>query len=246
MGVLQAAAVTSWSAGSRLLLMAASPAQSLLDQASPTHDFLFRQAVAVLERDGWAREALFARQALDQLIAGSVWADEGWKNVTHMFDPDLGRGLRGWPNAVQTCESYAARAAHHFAVGDQGEACFYLGASCHMVQDLCEPHHAAARLLDGHRAFERWAQQQCHRFAVWEEGLYGVGASAADWVVSNARLAKPWLSKATAESALSDWEEAASVLLPLAQRTTAGFIRWFLEMVSGPDREPVNWANTVA
>lgn len=231
--VLQAVTSASWNAGRGLLLLAASSAQPLIDQASPTHDFLFRQAVAILERDGLDRVAALARQGLDLLIAGSTWADDGWKNVTHMFDPDLGRGLRGWPSAVEACQSYVDLAALHFRQSDLDEALFHLGAACHIVQDLSEPHHAAVRLFDGHRAFEHWARSQCHRFAAWEGGVYGLGKRAADWVVSNARVAKPWLEQATARSGIEAWEETASILLPLAQRTTAGFIQWFCETVAG-------------
>jgi len=232
-GVLQAVASASWNASRGILLLAASPAQPLIDQASPTHDFLFRQAVAILERDGYQRVAALARQGLDRLIAGSAWADEGWKNVTHMFDPDLGRGLRGWPSAVETCENYVDLAALHFWQKDMDEALFYLGAACHIVQDLSEPHHAAVRLFDGHRPFEHWARSQCPRFAAWDSGAYGQGRRAADWVVCNARVAKPWISQANNRSGFSAWEETASVLLPLAQRTTAGFVQWFCDAVLG-------------
>ncbi|MHB9144533.1 MAG: zinc dependent phospholipase C family protein [Symbiobacteriia bacterium] len=211
--------------------MAASPAQPLIDPASPTHDFLFRQAAAILEQDGHVQTAALVRSGLDLLTAGSMWADEGWKNVTHMFDPHLDRGLSGWPNAVEVCESYVDLAALQLRQEHFDQVLFYLGAASHIVQDLAEPHHAGARLLGGHRAFEHWVRSHCHRFAAWEGGAYQRSRRAADWVISNARQARPWLSQATARSGLSAWEETASVLLPLAQRTTAGFLQWFLEAV---------------
>ena len=241
-GALQAVTRASWDAGRQLLLLVASPAQPLIDQASPTHGFLFRQAAAILERDGFSPVAALMNEGMDLLIAGSTWADQGWRNGAHFFDPDLENGLRGWPHAVDACELYFGRALQCAWQGDSQKAMFYLGASCHIVQDLSEPHHAAARVLDGHRAFERWARMHYPRFAAEGNGLYGLGQRAAGWAVSNAREAKPWLSSATPWAGPLAWEEAASVLLPLAQRVTAGFLQWAYEtlfVTTGADAEKI-------
>lgn len=215
----------------RLALAAVSPVSGVWSRPSPTHDFINLQALRILEADGhWsAVKALWPY--VEQIQLGSAWADGGSRNVTHMYDPTTGRGIRGWPHAASVCGAYFESAVSAWHQGRRETALFYLGAACHLVQDLCVPHHAACRLLDGHREFEHFARRRRRQFAVVRDGLYNVAEDPAGWVVANARIARTYLPLAGAEATETMKEIALSVLLPRAQRTTAGFLAFFLEAV---------------
>lgn len=213
----------------KLLLTAAIPFQGLVDKASPTHGFINRQALAILQADGRQREANWLGWYLVSLSEGCDWADSGWKNIGHMYDPETGMGLKGWPSAPQMVREYWNQAARFYREGQMHQAAFYLGAAAHLVQDLCVPHHAAARVFAGHQAFEGYARQYRHLFAVHANGIYDLARTPEGWVLQNANYTRAHYSHCLT-SALEkvDMHSAVADLLPRAQRTTAGFIAFFL------------------
>lgn len=210
------------------LLAVARPFQRFCDQVRPTHAFLNGEALDILRRDGLRAEAAFLENYRSELDAGNYWADAGWKNVTHMYDPLTGLGFGAWPNATEACTTYWAEAMRAWRRREFSVAAFHLGAACHIVQDLCVPHHAAARLFSGHVAFENLAARRFHRYSVRRGGLYHVAATPAEWVAANAREARSYLCMVTPPHRLGEPELALADLLPLAQRTTAGFLAQFL------------------
>lgn len=217
----------------QLLLSAAVPFQRLLDQASPTHGFINRQAVAILGADGHGRAAALLSRHLSEFNRGSDWADGDWRNVGHMYDPATGRGFRGWPSAVETVREHWEAARGQFRAGRLGQAFFWLGAAAHLVQDLCVPHHAAARLFAGHKRFEGFARRYRHRYAVHAGGIYGAAGTPEGWVELNAATTRSHFSHCVTENlSRAQIDSAVRVLLPRAQRTTAGFVHHFLQ-VSG-------------
>ncbi|MFZ5817731.1 MAG: zinc dependent phospholipase C family protein [Bacillota bacterium] len=213
----------------KLLLTAAIPFQGLVDRPSPTHGFINRQALAILRRDGRQREAAWLGWYLEPFIEGCDWADTGWKNIGHMYDPETGTGLRGWPSAPQMLREYWDQAERHLREGEMHRAAFCLGAASHLVQDLCVPHHAAARIFAGHKRFEAYARRYRHLFGAHEGGQYGMARTPEGWVLRNADYTRKYYSHCLT----SDLEgivihRAVVDLLPRAQRTTAGFVAFFL------------------
>lgn len=179
----------------QLLLSAAVPFQRLLDQASPTHGFINRQAAAIFGADGHGRAAALLSRHLSEFNRGSDWADGDWRNVGHMYDPETGRGFRGWPSAVET------------------------------VQE----HWEAARLFAGHTRFEGFARRYRHRYAVHAGGIYGAAGTPEGWVELNAATTRSHFSHCVTENlSRAQIDAAVRVLLPRAQRTTAGFVHHFL------------------
>lgn len=212
----------------RLLLTAAAPFQGFIAPISATHSFINRQALAILAADGHQDEAGWLLRQIDALCEGGDWADIGWKNVGHMYDPTTGQGFKGWPSAPQMLRQYWDLARRHQAEGNDPQTAFYLGAAVHLVQDLCVPHHAAATVWQGHREFETWAARYRHRFAVHAGGLYNLADTPEGWVMANADYTRAhWSHCLIANLGRPLLLAAVGDLLPRAQRTTAGFIAYF-------------------
>jgi len=216
----------------KLLLTAAIPFQSLVDRPSPSHGFINSQALAILTADGKQKHAAWLQHYLEPFNEGCDWADTGWKNVGHMYDPETGMGFRGWPSAPQMLSEYWNLAVRYFGEQAPHQAFFYLGAAAHLVQDLCVPHHAAARLFSGHKAFEEYARRYRHLFAVRYGGLYGLARTPEGWVINNANYTRRHFSHClTATVGRAELHEAVAELLPRAQRSTAGFVSYYLRHV---------------
>lgn len=211
----------------KLLLTAAIPFQRIVDSTSPTHGFINRQALAILRADG-QQGATWLGWYLDSFNQGCDWADGGWRNVGHMYDPQTGTGLKGWPSAPELMQDYWENALRLLAESNLPRAFFYLGAAAHLVQDLCVPHHAAARVFGGHREFEAFARRYYQRFVAHDGGSYSLARTAAGWVTANADYTRKHYSHCIdTELDPSLLTEAVADLLPRAQRTTAGLIAHF-------------------
>lgn len=213
----------------RFLLTLAIPAQRLLDQVSPTHGFINRQALVILQADGKRRERALLDHYIREFNAGCDWADTGWKNIGHMYNPETGCGLKGWPAAPTLLRQYWDVAVRYRTEGDWARAFFQLGAGAHLVQDLCVPHHASAAVFGGHRKFEEYAARYRHRYAAHDGGLYGMARTPEGWATLNAGYThRHWGHLVGRLPGRGELHQALSDLLPRAQLTTAGFIHFFL------------------
>lgn len=230
MSLSTVAANAAFAAG-RALLTAALPVQDWVSPCRATHSFINRHALAILRADGRGRVAELLEPVAGELDRGSDWADTGWKNVSHMYNPRTGRGLWGWPAATEVCTDYFNQAVREWRQGAARRAAFWLGAACHLVQDLCVPHHASALVLEGHSAFEELGERVREKYPVYGEGDYDVAAAPDGWVRANAEIANAYLAISTARAGTGRMERAIGELLPLAQRTTAGFIAFFFRTV---------------
>lgn len=214
----------------KLLMAAADPLQHLVVRGKgETHLFCNRQAVRLLEKDGFKGGAFLLRRYWAALARGTVWADRGWKFFSHYFDPCTGKGLGYWPSACEECEGYFWQAVAHWRRGDKERAFFYLGAAVHLVQDLCVPYHACGVAFGGHQRYENWVRRHCWKFRTEAGGYYQVGSQPGDWVFANARLARQFYPRICREE---EYPAVTAVLLDHAQRTTAGFMAFFFGVVS--------------
>lgn len=231
--MLRAAALLSsvTVAGTQLLLRTASPVQPLVDRLSPTHSFCNQQACQILRSDGLEHEAFLFQALRPQLELGSDWADSGWRNIYHYYDPNSRSGLWRYPSAAQACTRYFNKALKWFHTQPE-RAFFYLGAATHLVQDVCVPHHASGQLWNGHREFEARAAKQRFLYPCWDYGEYWISDLPWGWIDRNANQAKKWLASASEGASSDSLEETIANLLPVAQRSTAGFWRFFLDAAS--------------
>ncbi|MBC7884005.1 MAG: zinc dependent phospholipase C family protein, partial [Saprospiraceae bacterium] len=145
--------------GAKLVLTAISPFQKLFDPPGITHEFCNHQAITILRNDGFEIYAQFLTTYKAELNAGVYWADKGWRNVSHYFEPASGKGLWQFATAIETFHSFYQQGIHNIYRRNYRQAVFLLGATAHLMQDLCVPHHARAQIFSGHKEYESWVQQ---------------------------------------------------------------------------------------
>ena len=208
-----------------LMLAVVSPFQSFLDKPGLTHEFCNNQALAIIKNDGLWQCSNFLSNYIEELNLGVYWADKDWKNVHHYFEPCSGKGLWHSTHAIENFELYYQLALCSAKKYDLKKAAFFLGASAHILQDLCVPHHARAKLFNGHKQYEGWAQANYDKYAVSTEGIYGQGLESL--ITNNACVAAEFFDWVRYEDDVVHYNKATEVLLPLAQRTTAGLFHAF-------------------
>ncbi len=217
-----------------LLRWLGTPFQRLFDKVGKTHEFLTIQGMAVLENDGYENAARFCGSHKDAVIDGNYWADTLWMNATHHYNPKTGRGLLVWPGAPDQLKYWFGRALKHWRGGECAKAMFTLGACLHIVQDCCQPYHSNCKALSGHQKYETWVDQNKEQFAVQDGGMYGASTTPEGWAHLNASYSHTFLEGVckvlpSSEKERQDGRRAITAdLLARAQRTTAGFIMFFL------------------
>ncbi|CUH96471.1 hypothetical protein P22_2561 [Propionispora sp. 2/2-37] len=220
---------TSVEIGAKLLLTVVSPLQGILDSPGVTHEFCNRQAVTILTEDGLERCAAFFNCYLQQLNAGVYWADSGWKNISHYFEPVTAKGLWKFKSAMEEFRIYYQQALQWMDKQNPGRAVFFLGAAAHLLQDLCVPHHARSKLFGGHKDYEQWAEKHHADYAITMNGRYEELQNPQLGLLKNALIAADlweWVNEtATGDS----YHRATAILLPLAQASTAGLLHKFFE-----------------
>lgn len=218
--------------GVKLLLATASPFQQLFDKPGTPHEFCNRQALTIFSRDGFEVPAHFLSQYTAELNEGVYWADKGWKNISHYWVPGSDKGLWQFDSAFTDFKYYylsSLRLARH---GDYRKSIFLLGAAAHLVQDLCVPHHARGRVFDGHREYEAWAQRHYSNYAVNNTGIYLEDKKAEALLWHNAIAAGDLLSWVQHSDTPSYYHVATELLLPMAQRSTAGLFLHYTKAIT--------------
>ena len=221
----------SWNAV-KFLLAAGTPIQRIVSGKGETHLFCNRQAVKILKKDGKIAYARLFNNYLEVINRGVLWADKGWKNFAHYFDPVAGQGLGPWPDARLECRYLFEKALKYWRRGNKKKSFFFLGAAAHLVQDLCVPHHARGIAFCGHQEYENWVKENCFDFSVDLAGQYNRASHPGEWVETNAKVARFYFPYVSDVSSLTSYRMATGVLLPLAQRSTAGFFAFFLDCVN--------------
>ncbi len=216
----------------KLLLIGAAPVQKILTGSSGiTHIFCTRQALYILSSDGKKEEAEILRCYQRDIERGVLWADKYWKNFFHYYDPLKKRGIGILPGACTECKYYLDKAYSSYRNGSKNKTFFYLGVSAHIVQDVCVPHHARSIAFSRHALYEKWVESNYHLFKTDKDGIYLPVKDPAFYVEYNAIISRDYLPLVIEKSA-SAFKFATSILLPLAQRSTAGFFSAFLESVT--------------
>ncbi|RJQ26217.1 MAG: phospholipase [Peptococcaceae bacterium] len=222
----------SWKVA-KMVLSFGSPIQYTLQShfsgKGRAHIFCNRQAVSILRYDGYNDSSKLLTQYIDIINQGTFWADHGWKNLAHYFNPVTDLGLGPWPNACTECANYFKQALNSWRRGSIKKAFFYLGAAVHLVQDLCVPHHARGIAFCGHQTYEKWVNENFYNYAVNSEGIYQIAKTPNDWVLYNANVSKHFFPYISEAHSYSSYRTVTDILLPLAQQTTAGFFHFFLE-----------------
>lgn len=209
------------------LLTIAGSVQHWFDRPALTHCFINRQAARILLADGCAWEGSWLRRHLSSFNRGAVWADADWKNIHHYLQPLNNRGLWRFHSALEEFQTYFEKAVSVAKGADEKQAAFFLGAAAHLLQDLCVPHHAQAQLFDGHKEYETWAASHRHQYKAQTGGLYYTRQDPLAWLLQNAEQASALYARTSQGASAADYHQATQILLPLAQRCTAGLLERF-------------------
>lgn len=224
------AAKTSYMAAARFILANSEPLQTLIDDQTQTvHNYCNKTAVEILANDGWNAQSQMLSVYLPQINAGSAWADTGWKNIAHFYDPVTHQGLCGWNNAVEEFACYFTRARSGLRQHNFDQAFFYLGAAVHLVQDMCVPFHSRKVVLAGHHNYEKWAEGHVEDYLVFSDGIYNDNTKdPGDWITKNAQASYDLFSLVKSHSN-KGYQLVTAAMLPYTQRTSAGFFHYFLQ-----------------
>lgn len=221
-------AAASWSA-LKTFLTGGTPIQKLFSEKGVTHLFCNRQGITILKNDGKKKHALFLNSHVDNLNRGVIWADKGWKYFSHYLNPKVNNGYGPYTNAKLECEFFFNKAMYFWSNNNKKKAMFFLGAAAHLVQDLCVPHHSIGAAFCGHNEYEKWVQECYTSYGVASGGIYNYYEDPGDWVEHNANISRVYYPYVSFIRSIRSYDMATKVLLPLAQRTTAGFLSYFLE-----------------
>lgn len=216
-----------WNVAKQLLAIT-GVVHNLVNSDGLTHNYCNEQAAIILNTDGYTRAAHYINCYMKDLNQGVAWADRAWKNSSHFFNPSTGKGFWRWPNALLECHLHFHRAQKEWENRHHNKAMFYLGAAAHLVQDLCVPHHVHGDLFNGHKDFENWAEANRNFFAVNSGGIYKLGETPGAWVAANALFSGQYYPLVAENSKQINYPLAAKILLSRAQRTTAGFLLFYL------------------
>lgn len=219
--------------GARWLMDLTSSLQPAKARVNRCHQFFNSQAVEILRNDGHGKYANVIEFYAEELNKGVNWADVGWKNITHYFNPDTGKGKLKFANAVDETVGYFNKAVRYWGGGRHRKSMFFLGAAAHIVQDLCVPQHAANSISPGHRRYEQWAKKRFMYYAVSQGGNYGRFNCPAQFVIENAKVAAKFRDMVKLRKSTKSFHRATETVLPMAQRSTAELFHFFLQHIEG-------------
>jgi phospholipase C len=190
------------------------------------HKFINTQSLIVLKNDGHMEAYKLMKSYICDINAGVVWADQDLKSSNHFYNPHRNRGLYGSSDAKKECISYYTKSLNEYFHGNIKDSMFYLGAACHLIQDLTVPQHANVHLLNNHKSYENWVIRS-HRhhdeFKIEEGGIYF--NSLIHYIDFNSKEAIDIHRKHShVENRQVRFHIITSKVLTMAQATTAGLM----------------------
>jgi PKD repeat protein len=232
------------------LLASAPPTQAYHEEpplGSPlsTHQWIFDRAIGILAADGHPGLADSIDGAfLEEMKRGTIRADRTLiDSGDHYHDPWTHAGLPAFRDAADLSAEEFRFAVDAWSAGDPLGAAFHLGYAAHLVADVTVPQHARLTPLNFHAEYEAFVNDNKASAAVSDNGTYAFNGTLAghyedetdpwDWVDANAHVSYDWFPVASTGDP-ADFRAAMDVLLPIAQRTTAGYIWMFFRTVNAP------------
>lgn len=193
------------------------------------HKFINNQAIVVLKNDGHMKAYNLMESCISDINEGVVWADQDLKSSNHFYNPHKDRGLYGSSNAKKECIDYYTKALDEYFHGNTKKSMFYLGAACHIIQDLTVPQHANVHLLNSHRSYENWVvRMHMHHdeFRINNGGIYL--ESLVDYIHYNSKESiKIYRKHCNIKNKHVRFHLITSLILTMAQATTAGLMLKF-------------------
>ncbi|MDR5586384.1 zinc dependent phospholipase C family protein [Clostridium aquiflavi] len=190
------------------------------------HKFINTQSLIVLKNDGHMKAYKLMKSYISDINAGVVWADQDLKSSNHFYNPHRNKGLYGSSDAKRECISYYTRSLNEYSHGNIKDSMFYLGAACHLIQDLTVPQHANVHLLNNHKSYENWViRTHTHHdeFKIEEGGIYF--NSLKQYIDFNSKEAiNIYRKNIHVQNRQVRFHIITSKVLTMAQATTAGLM----------------------
>lgn len=217
----------SYSYAFKGMLRAVNPIKKRIIKTECTvHKFINTQSLMILKNDGHMEVHKFMDSYINDINAGVVWADQDLKSNNHFYNPNKNKGLYGSSNAKIECISYYTKALNEYSNGDIKNAMFYLGAACHLIQDLTVPQHVNLHLLNNHRSYENWVIRthlHYNEFKLEEGGIYF--DSLNNYIYFNSKGAiKVYKKYSHLKNRDIRFQKITALVLTMAQATTAGLL----------------------
>lgn len=90
------------------------------------------------------------------------------------------------------------------------------------------PHHAQAQLFDGHKEYETCGPPATATNIRRRQAVFIIPAKTPfAWLLQNAEQASALYARTSQGASAADYHQATQILLPLAQRCTAGLLERF-------------------
>lgn len=195
------------------------------------HKFINSQSIIILKNDENLDAWVFFNKHIEDLNSGVIWADQDLKSRNHFYNPASERGLYGSSNALKECMAYYIAALTWCSKKDIRKALFFLGASCHLIQDITVPQHVNIKLLKQHRKYEQWVIRTYEiydRFKCYNMGIYL--DTVQEYIDENARVAmNAYNNSKNIRNLEEKFFDITTVILCQAQRSTAGLLNLFYE-----------------
>lgn len=193
------------------------------------HKYINEQAISILKNDNHIRAYNLFRAYIKDINTGAVWADQDLKSSNHFYNPELDKGLYGRSNAYKEYMLYYTNSINLYSSGDMRAAMFYLGAACHLIQDMTVPQHVNIRLLGQHKKYENWVKKmylEYEYFKITDGGIYL--DSPKEYIHYNStRALKVYKRHKLEEKLNKKFHDITAEILILAQKTTAGLLMNF-------------------
>ncbi|SKA72854.1 phospholipase C [Clostridium sp. USBA 49] len=190
------------------------------------HKFINIQAIEILKNEGYLEEYNFFKENIKYLNEGVTWADQDFKSSNHFYHFSKGKGLYGFSNALIEFRKYYNKSLFYIESHQLDKAMFFLGAACHLIQDMTVPHHVNNKLLNNHRSFEIWVIKRFmsdYSFFV-DKGILRY-KNLDDYIKSNAFIANNiYLKYMNITNKEERYKKIAEVIIKEAQNSTAGFL----------------------
>ncbi|SDK82113.1 phospholipase C [Clostridium cochlearium] len=201
------------------------------------HKFIMLQALDILKNNKYEDAYNFFKENLSKLNEGTTWADQDFKSSNHFFHFSKGKGLYGFSNALLECKKYHRKSLEYLEKGDLNKAMFFLGAACHLIQDVTVPQHVNNKLLKSHRRFELWIiSKLLNDYSFMAEDEIVRYSNLDEYIVNNSFLANnTYIKYINIKNREEKYNKIASIVLKEAQKTTAGFLLDYYEDVKNKE-----------
>lgn len=197
------------------------------------HKAINNNSIETIRNCGFKKEYDFFKRNISYINEGVVWADQDFKSINHFFHYEKERGLFGFSNAYDEFLTYYKKSKEYIERGNVEKALFYLGASCHLLQDSTVPHHVQNKLLKKHRSFELWI---IDRYSI-NGYIYPVNEiemhdSLKEFITSNVKFAyETYDYSSKYEEINKKYLYVSERIINKAQKSTAGLmIKYFNEI----------------